>query len=152
MIIKNGLAIGLLLLSACTSHKIEQSKNLHKESVVDSLSTPKDIKSSPLEGEWIWQSSTGGFAAVKKTYKDGDPKKILKITKDSLFYFQQDSLTAKTAYTIKVEKVIESSKKSPVIFTANNKLSFQISNDSLILKEQCYDCFVHLYIKENTDK
>ena len=118
----------------------------------------KDISSSPnpeskeIFGTWVWVQSSGGFTGhtinpstvgysgtvefnkngIYKTYKDGNQKeegKYSLIEGKSIY-------TTTTAHLIKYE----------------DDITYQSINlerkDTLILSDECYDCYRHVYIRK----
>lgn len=117
-----------------------------------------DTNFKNLFGRWTWIESSGGFSGhtinpntenysltaeyksngVYKKFKDG--KKITKQT----FSFQE----SESIYSVNEEYLIEYSEGR-----LSKKLviphSFEfIGPDTLILKDECYDCYIHIYVKE----
>jgi hypothetical protein len=121
----------LITFMACATHKKEVGNN-----------------ANPLTGKWNWVNSTGGFAGIQQTPESTGKSRHLLIDDTHIKYYEDQELINNEGYTTGFDKVIEHTEEKEVIYSQNNKMSYTIRNDTLILKEQCYDCFTHVYIRD----
>jgi len=128
------LIISILVLASCT-----------KENTIPSTGPSK------LAGKWNWVYSCGGLAGT--TYTPKTEKKTVMIEYDTNFtyrYYENDTLKHESQYHIIKDRSIFSRDSSLII--VNNLSSMRqsyaiLSNDTLILRDECYDCFEHLYTR-----
>jgi hypothetical protein len=115
------------------------------------LSCTKETTSSfNLTGKWDWVSSSGGIAGITYTPKSTGVRKVVEFTNDSVFrYYQKDTLTFETRYHILKSKSIYSQDSTFLITFDNHSLrqSYILKNDTLILNDECYDCFENVYVR-----
>ena len=123
---KNLLSLSVLLLTvACSSLK---------------------MKDNSYNGTWILQKQSGGFAG-RTTTPEKETKLVIK--KDKMFSYEDGTLIAESAFNVEKGKVIQSSEPQDII--VNNKLmkqSIAVSGDTLIIADQCYDCFTYTYLRK----
>ncbi|SEH87188.1 hypothetical protein SAMN02927937_01874 [Paenimyroides aquimaris] len=102
--------------------------------------------SNSYNGTWILQSKSGGFAGMTKK-----PEKETKIVikKEKMFSYEDGTLIAESAFKVEKGKVIQSTEPQDII--VGNKLmkqSIAVSGDTLIIADQCYDCFTYFYLRK----
>jgi hypothetical protein len=108
-------------------------------------------QSSDLAGKWNWVSSSGGIAGI--TYTPKSLKKTIKIEYDTNFiyrYYENDTLKSESGYQLIKGRSIYSQDSTMIITMGNSSIrqSYQIrSRDTLILMDECFDCFNHLYVR-----
>lgn len=123
---KNLLSLSVLLLTvACGSLK---------------------MKDNSYNGTWILQKQSGGFAG-RTTTPERETKLVIK--KDKMFSYEDGTLIAESAFNVEKGKVIQSSEPQDIII--GNKLmkqSIAVSGDTLIIADQCYDCFTYTYLRK----
>jgi|WetSurMetagenome_2_1015567.scaffolds.fasta_scaffold07792_2 hypothetical protein len=106
---------------------------------------------STLAGKWNWVYSSGGFAG--QTYTPKTEKKTIRIEYDtnSIYrYYVNDTLKSETRYQLVKGRSIYSQDSTLIIVTnlSSIRQSFAVlHNDTLILRDECYDCFEHLYTR-----
>jgi len=106
---------------------------------------------SALAGKWNWVSSSGGFAG--QTYTPKTEKKTIRIEYDTNFvyrYYVNDTLKSETRYQLVKGRSIYSQDSTLIIVNKLSSIrqSYAIQhNDTLILRDECYDCFEHLYTR-----
>jgi hypothetical protein len=128
------LTISILFLASCT-----------KENNIPTTGP------SALAGKWNWVYSSGGFAG--QTYTPKTEKKTIRIEYDtnSIYrYYVNDTLKSETHYQLVKGRSIYSQDSTLII--VNNLSSIRQSfavlhSDTLILRDECYDCFEHLYTR-----
>lgn len=101
---------------------------------------------SLYNGTWLLQSKSGGFTG-RTLAPDVETKLVIKNNKMRMY--ENGKLVSENAFELEKRKVIQSSEIEDVIVNNHfKKQSVTISNDTLIITDQCYDCFTYYYIKE----
>ncbi|MEZ5059577.1 MAG: hypothetical protein R2879_21295 [Saprospiraceae bacterium] len=102
-----------------------------------------------LQGNWEWQESNGGFAGWQLTPASEGYTQSLEIDTDTYKMYRNDSLLFESTYTIKqVQDPIIGPSKDVIELDTQSDMGYQISNDSLFLFDQCFDCYFHLYTRK----
>ncbi|WP_409149278.1 hypothetical protein [Sphingobacterium sp. BS-2] len=117
------------LLAACASNQGSSTK------------PPKII------GNWQWIETSGGFAGITKTPESTREIKHLQITKDSVFYYENGELTSTLPYKLTLTKSMLNNKDSWLLNEAPHKVFVYRQDSTLVLQEDCFDCFSHKYVK-----
>jgi len=114
-----------------------------------SCSSNKNAGSKPpkIIGNWQWLETTGGFAGIKKTPESTNQIKNLQITKDSIFYYDNGELTSSQPYKLQLAKSMLSKKTEWQLNETISKVFIHRQDSTLILREDCFDCFSHKYVK-----
>jgi len=120
---------GILLCSACASQK-QQTKKLK------------------WEGNWEWVSSFGGIAGHKRTPASTETQLLLRIEKDSIFQYENGTLTSTWPSKLHYGKLILQEEPSWYFLKNDIKVAVQIQDSMLILNEDCSDCYEHRYVKQ----
>jgi hypothetical protein len=111
----------------------------------------KTILDPVLFGQWKWVKSVGGIAGVELT---PPPEQHLAFGPDgTVARYRDGTLVLSTNYTIVREvQPLFGPDTLDVIHYSGSSLSqaFTIQHASLILSDQCIDCFVHLYTRIRT--
>lgn len=98
------------------------------------------------EGTWILQQQSGGFAGM--TIRP-EKESLLVIGKGIIERYENGILISKEPFKVEKAKVIQSTEPQDVIATDRiMKQSVSVTGDTLILTDQCYDCYSYLYIKK----
>ncbi|MEZ4912359.1 MAG: hypothetical protein R2774_16035 [Saprospiraceae bacterium] len=103
-----------------------------------------------LVGKWRWVSSYGGIGGWTITPQDVGYDRILVISDTSYQEFIADTIYFQSKYSI--EMVTNQTFCTDSIYInveSHFGFCFTASQDSLLLREQCFDCFDHVYIREN---
>jgi hypothetical protein len=108
-------------------------------------------------GKWEWVETSGGFTGKITTPAKASYTEEIEFMKDGSFLrFKNGNMTDKNKFTISEGKSIFKSEStyiisfSPIDSSAaasmqKQSLSF-MGNDTLFLKEECHDCFSHVYV------
>lgn len=128
--------------------------------LVSSCSKDIDLPNADAEkliGNWLWINSSGGFSgAIINPSTEGYTKKV-EFRKDGLYAeFRNDKVVENTQFLILKDESIRSAYEVYQInYVYSNgqsnifKQSFNFQgNDTLILMDECYDCYTHIYIRE----
>lgn len=119
------LLIPILFLAACSS--LQNSKKSYN-------------------GTWILQQQSGGFAG--RTIK---PEKEIKlvIKNGKITRFEDNQLISQEDFKIEKGKLIHSSELQDIIISKKlMKEAISVKGDSLIISQQCYDCYSFLYTRK----
>jgi hypothetical protein len=106
--------------------------------------------SSGLTGEWNWVYSSGGFAGTTYTPKSTGETRSIEFDTNGVFRsYVNNILSAETKYRLVKSRSIYSQDSALLIFRESSMpQNFKIrSNDTLILMDECFDCFDHLYTR-----
>ncbi len=104
-----------------------------------------DAPESGLVGEWQWAQSSGGFAGVTYTPASTGETRTLVITADSLIFRTDGQRTLALKYRTVMQSSIYSTEETLQLETPG-VVNFTVELDGdLILKDECFDCFVHRY-------
>jgi len=114
-------------------------------------SCSKNNERSELKGRWNWISSSGGYARMTYTPESTGTTKQLKIGINKIYFYENNNRKEKTKYRMIKSTSIYSRRNAELIETKSSDIrqSFEIRNDTLILREECFDCFTHMYTKKN---
>lgn len=97
-------------------------------------------------GTWILQNKSGGFAG-KTTLPDHEVKLVIK--NDKIKYFEKGKLISEDVFKVEKAKVIQSTEPQDVIVSKKlMKQSINVSGDTLVIADQCYDCYTYLYVRK----
>lgn len=129
IISKTRSALSLVLILSFTSFLFSQ--------------TPKDA----LIGKWGLFAKSGGIRGNTETF-DTEPKSIIEFTPDHKYkMFDGDSLKMVTSYHFVESKSIFTQKSTSLLKIENSFISqsYSIHGDTLVLSDECYDCFSRSY-------
>lgn len=107
----------------------------------------KSIKDqpSPYEGKWLLVRTSGGFSGQEKPI---DKEVILEIKNGKLTRTENGVLVLEAAFALEKGKVIETTEPADLLKSNSLiKQSITVDHDTLVLKDQCYDCYTHVYKK-----
>lgn len=97
-------------------------------------------------GTWILKSKSGGFAGMT-TKPDNEVKLVIK--NDKIKRYEDGKLISEDAFKVEKAKVIQSTEPQDVIVTPSiMKQSISVSGDTLVIADQCYDCYTYLYVRK----
>lgn len=129
--------IGILLLSIFIS-----------SCSISSGPTATNLSEKDLIGEWRLIRISGGFAGTTTEYGENDERFVVEFKKSD-FVSSKDGKELKSArYKVVLGKSIRSTEDVPlIIYETGEKQSFEFRDGNLFLFDECYDCFVHEYIR-----
>ena len=118
---------------------------------------PVSVKDK-LVGEWFWVQSTGGWTGGTITPDSVGYSIILSFEEDGTYRkFQNDTLVFICSYTIERKEyntelrdflIIEDpDQMPPYCYQVDQVIEFETAN-TLKLIENCFDCYVHTYLKQ----
>jgi hypothetical protein len=122
-----------------------------------------DLPKPELEttfGTWEWLGSSGGFSGKSISPKTEGFTKTIEFKENGICFFYVNKKKDKMAYTLTEGPSIFSSFESTLIkyndigvFDKNSAPGLQsvrfIGKDTLLLNDECFDCFGHTYIRKN---
>jgi len=110
-----------------------------------------NIDFSDLQGKWLWVSTTGGFAGLSTTPESTGNEVIIEFTKDHHFkkYVNQVAQVNDSCQVI-MKKSIFSTDLTPQLKFIGEDIhqTIELKGNELVLKEECYDCYQHVYMKQ----
>ena len=104
-----------------------------------------------LEGEWIWQFSTGGIGGATLTPDTENYTNEIEFEGNSFESYRNDEIFSESEFSIIKSESIFTTDSVDIISYTNQSLipqSFELRSDTLILFDEVFDGFVHTYIKE----
>lgn len=106
-----------------------------------------DWNSTRLVGKWRWVRSTGGIGGWTITSdSSGYGARILQFTDSNVFYrFRADTLWLAGFYTLSTSDEIRY-RVPDSHFSVNQRIRFR-GRDTLVLADQCYDCYTSIYVR-----
>ena len=107
-------------------------------------------ETSKIIGTWEWVSSTGGIAGVIHTpITTGDSIQVV-FTASGVYQRIVNGVTEIDApYSIEKGSTIYSTEMGDIMHYTGETIvnSLVTSSDTLLLREECFDCFIHTYVK-----
>ncbi len=133
---KTKIILLLFLLTFCFSC------NSNESSIVES-------NNSNLTGKWQWNKSTGGIAGLTLTPLSTNKNVVLDISLNKIKFIENGILIYDKGYNIETQQSIFGGQKQLIIYETNFSIkhSFEVSNNKLILNDECYDCYSSEYSK-----
>lgn len=104
---------------------------------------------SKLVGKWKWIESSGGIDGRTETPESTGNAVTIEFTNTTMKTFVNGNLESEVNYNIKLGSSIRTAEKTDLIVYENGTIhSVLIEGNSLVLFEECYDCFQHNYLKD----
>ena len=104
---------------------------------------------SQLIGKWKWIESSGGIDGRTETPASTGNAVTIEITRTTIKTFINGKLESEMNYEIQSGSSIRTTEKTDLIVYENGTIhSVLIEGNSLVLFEECYDCFQHNYLKD----
>lgn len=101
------------------------------------------FNNNEYNGIWVLQSKSGGFSG-RTTIAENEVKLVIKNSR--IKYFENGKLIYDELFKVEKLKVIESTELQNVIVNDRfKKQSVIVKNDTLIITDQCYDCYTYIY-------
>jgi hypothetical protein len=104
-----------------------------------------------LIGSWNWLNSSGGFTGMSYSSPEttGEIKRIEFDANNNYKFYINEVLKSDRKFQIEKGETITSQDSALIInniFWARQSITFR-SNDTLILFDECYDCYEHYFIR-----
>jgi hypothetical protein len=120
-----------------------------KDKIVDTtvyVATPAN-----LIGSWNWLNTSGGFTGMSYSSPEttGEIKRIEFDANNNYKYYINDALKSARKFQIEKGETITSQDSALIIrniFGARQSITFR-TDDTLILFDECYDCYEHHFIR-----
>jgi len=153
-LVRSGTRTTILTLRAKKTGKtLEGTFTRHAGDVALSASgvwqAEKEPRLPQVIGSWRWIKSVGGIAGWELT---PPPAVRIEYSPDSVFsYYQNDTLVARTTYTIIRDHMRMSLVSADIIHYGDSlrfvPQAFFVANDTLHLFDQCVDCYNSKYVR-----
>ncbi|HKJ33441.1 MAG TPA: hypothetical protein VKA34_16515 [Balneolales bacterium] len=114
----------------------------------------KKTQSTGIIGQWQWVETTGGFAGITdKPDVLGYPMVIMNFSSSNRYsVVRNDTLVRTGTFTLSKQNNKEILKMTPsdtsFSYNPTEEVTYK-GNDTLILMDRCYDCFITTYIRIN---
>lgn len=112
---------------------------------------PEEIASidERIQGEWVWLQSYGGIDGRTETPESTNTAITLEIVNNSLKRFNNGNLeTEKTFLIVRGSSIYGEGEKDLLDYGAGVRQAVEVNGNRLFLRDECYDCFQHEYIKK----
>jgi hypothetical protein len=109
---------------------------------------PSLESSNKLLGKWDWVESRGGLAGMIYTPKSTGSSEILEFNDSICFYYVGKNLQHKGKFEIRKIKYTNAEDSITIIEYSDSPISQQVtfkSKDTLVLIDNCFDCYVNVY-------
>jgi hypothetical protein len=104
---------------------------------------------SKLIGKWKWIESSGGIDGRTETPESTGKAVSLEFSLTTIKTFVNGNLESEVKYEIQSGSSIRTNEETDLIVYENGITnSVLIEGNSLVLFEECYDCFQHNYLKD----
>ena len=98
---------------------------------------------------WTWVQSSGGFAGQTTTPASTGDEIRIEFTTKTYKKYVNSVLEEDLKYSVAEEKSIISNEPVEIITFSNGwRQSYEVTDSTLFLMDECYDCFMHEYKKE----
>lgn len=112
----------------------------------------KNVDSQTLDnliGKWEWVKSSGGIAGVTKTPENTSSEIMVEFTTEKFIKFMNGDTIQEISYKIEIGKSIRKTEDTNLIIYEDGRIqSYEINGSTLLLFDECYDCFQNEYIRE----
>ncbi len=103
---------------------------------------------SRLIGKWKWIESSGGIDGRTEIPESTGNVVTIEFTSTTMKTFVNGNLESEVNYEIQSGSSIRTTEKTDLIVYENGTIhSVLLEGNSLVLIEECYDCFQHNYLK-----
>jgi hypothetical protein len=106
------------------------------------------VENSSIIEKWNWIESTGGIAGITQTPQSTGKTIQLEITKTKVIKYINGKFDSELNYTIKSGTSIFGGIRNLIVYENDFRQSFEVTNNHLLLNDECYDCFENKYIRE----
>lgn len=114
--------------------------------LMGSCASTRSISHLPeVIGNWEWVSSTGGYAGQTSTPQTTHKTQQMQVTSDSVFHYERGELRIAEAYRLIRAKSQLSNEEGWMLEGSDRRVFVVRKDSSLILMEDCWDCFTHTY-------
>jgi hypothetical protein len=101
-----------------------------------------------INGTWRWLESTGGIVGETQTPASSGKIINLQISNTQVKKYENGNLTSENSYTIQVLPSIFGGEKRIFVYNNGWKQSYEITGNQLKLNDECNDCYINKYVKE----
>ena len=103
---------------------------------------------SSITGKWKWIESKGGITGGTETPASTGKIINLQISSNQVKKYENGILIATHSYTIQSLPSIFGGEKPTLVYDNEEKQSYELIGNQLNLNDECNDCYVHKYVKE----
>lgn len=104
--------------------------------------------SGKIEGKWRWVKSTGGFVGQTLTPESEGYEKHIDINGSEYAEYRDDSLLYKVPYKLEFRRDSTFQYDTIMVINAGISLGTRLRKDTLEIRELCFDCYQHLYVRK----
>ncbi len=112
------------------------------------------VTNSEIYGTWKWVSSNGGIAGWTLTPGSTGNSEFIVIAEGGTYSkIVNDTLTLSTKFSVTEGETIYGTNPYQVMRFeegAEDQAILNLKNDTLVLGENCYDCYVHTFTRYNS--
>jgi hypothetical protein len=101
-----------------------------------------------LNGKWKWIETSEGISGKKETPATTGKIINLQISEQSIKKYENGSLISDLPYTLKTNKSFFGDVKQILVFDGIPSQSYKIEGNQLKFFEECNDCLIYKYVKE----
>lgn len=101
-----------------------------------------------IQGSWVWVESAGGLSGGVLTPANTGNKIKLEINSKAYSEFVNNKLLYTREYTIRESLSISGERLNMMFFSNGDRKAIDFYSDTLVLNDECYDCYKSKYIKE----
>ena len=101
-----------------------------------------------LIGKWKLVRASGGIAGTITEYGENDDRIVIEFREDEFISSKNGEEKERIKYHISLGESIRSTEEVPlIIYETGKKQSFDFDEGSLILWDECYDCYQYNYMR-----
>lgn len=124
------IILSFIILSGCTRKKV-------------------NTEESEIIGNWNWVESFGGIAGILETPESTGNTIQLDISSNTIKKYVNGVLESSLSYSIETgDSGILGGTQEMIIYENDFRQSFILTGNTLLLYDECDDCFQHEYEKE----
>jgi hypothetical protein len=117
--------------------------------LISSCSKSEDTSDlSSITGKWKWIESKGGITGCTETPASTGKIINLQISNTQVKKYENGVLIATHSYDIQSLPSIFGGKKPILVYDNEEKQSYELIGNQLNLNDECNDCYVNKYVKE----
>ena len=140
---------GTAIITCQSSNKVTA---LCTVNVIKKEESDSKIFSESLYGVWIWSESSGGIAGMRLTPITEGYSSVIEFHQSGIYKeYKNEQLEMTSKFTLTTGNTIYTSEIANLIefeaYPIMQSIEFGKS-DTLFLRDECFDCFVHTYVRK----